>query len=136
MATEQQRPQLIRITVFAQHNPKLSESQFNEHWATKHGPLVAEWLQRNGIVKYVQYHTTSEARALLSMPTLSFDGVADFWVKDYKDFENAYSDPYYKDVVRKDEEYLFDMSTMRVTAGIELDIISDGKIVEDPHGHL
>jgi len=53
MAAEQPQP-LIRITVFAQHNPKLSESQFNEHWATKHGPLVAEWLKRNGIVKYIQ----------------------------------------------------------------------------------
>jgi len=40
------------------------------------------------------------------------------------------------DVVKKDEEYLFDMPTMRVTAGIELSIIEDGKIVEDPHGHL
>lgn len=70
------------------------------------------------------------------MPTLSFDGVAEFWVKKYEDFENAYSDPYYLDVVKKDEEYLFDVSSMRVTAGIELALIEGGKIVDDPHGHL
>lgn len=72
----------------------------------------------------------------MSLPTLSYDGVADFWVKKYEDFENAYSDPYYLDVVKKDEEYLFDMPTLRLTAGIELVIIDDGKVVEDPHGHL
>jgi hypothetical protein len=50
MSTEE----LIRVTVFANRNNKLSESEFNDHWANKHGPLVTSWLQRHGIVKYVQ----------------------------------------------------------------------------------
>ena len=50
MSTEE----LIRITVFANRNAKLSEDEFNDHWANKHGPLITSWLQRHGIVKYVQ----------------------------------------------------------------------------------
>lgn len=45
---------LIRITVLAKRNPKLSESEFHTHWAEKHGPLVTSWLQRHGVVKYTQ----------------------------------------------------------------------------------
>ena len=50
MSTEQ----LIRITVFANRNPILSEDEFNDHWKNKHGPLITSWLQRHGVVKYVQ----------------------------------------------------------------------------------
>jgi hypothetical protein len=50
MSTEE----LVRVTVLANRNPKLSETEFNDHWANKHGPLITSWLQRHGIVKYVQ----------------------------------------------------------------------------------
>jgi hypothetical protein len=46
--------ELIRITVFANRNPKLFEYEFSGHWASKHGPVITLWLQRHGIVKYVQ----------------------------------------------------------------------------------
>ncbi|KAI4634198.1 uncharacterized protein J4E87_001369 [Alternaria ethzedia] len=130
MSTEE----LIRITVFANRNAKLSEDEFNDHWANKHGPLITSWLQRHGIVKYVQYHTTSRHKARLSMPTLSYDGMADFWVRKYEDFEKAYEDPFYLEVVKKDEEYLFDMETLRVTAGVDICVIEDGKVVQE-HAH-
>jgi hypothetical protein len=45
---------LIRITVFANRNPKISEEEFHKHWAEKHAPLVSSWLQRHGVVKYTQ----------------------------------------------------------------------------------
>jgi hypothetical protein len=47
-------PQLIRITVCARRNSKLSEAEFNAHWANKHAPLITSWLQRHNCVKYVQ----------------------------------------------------------------------------------
>ncbi|KAF2134935.1 hypothetical protein P153DRAFT_278435 [Dothidotthia symphoricarpi CBS 119687] len=122
--------QLIRVTVLANRNPKLSESEFNHHWAHKHGPLITSWLQRHGVVKYVQYHTTSAHKALLSQPTLSYDGMADFWVRRYEDFEEAYRDPFYLDVVKKDEEYLFDVESLVVTAGVEVCVIEQGKAVQ------
>jgi hypothetical protein len=45
---------LIRITVFANRNPKISEEEYHKHWAEKHAPLVSSWLQRHGVVKYTQ----------------------------------------------------------------------------------
>lgn len=45
---------LIRISVFANRNPSLSEEQFHAHWTEKHGPLVSSWLQKHGIIKYTQ----------------------------------------------------------------------------------
>jgi len=52
--------QLIRITVCAKRNPKLSEDEFNDHWANKHGPLITSWLQRHNCVKYVQVRTSPD----------------------------------------------------------------------------
>ncbi|CAN9428601.1 unnamed protein product [Alternaria sp. RS040] len=127
MSTEE----LVRVTVLASRNPKLSENEFNDHWANKHGPLITSWLQRHGIVKYVQYHTTSKHKALLKLPTLSYDGMADFWVRNFEDFEKAYEDPFYLEVVKKDEEYLFDLESLRVTAGVEYCVIEDGKVVQE-----
>lgn len=48
----------------------------------------------------------------------------------YEDFEKAYDDPYYKEVVQPDEEYLFDIENMRVLVGTETCVIQEGKIVE------
>lgn len=45
---------LIRVTVCARRNPKLTEDEFNDHWANKHGPLITSWLQKHNCVKYVQ----------------------------------------------------------------------------------
>jgi hypothetical protein len=78
-----------------------------------------------------KYHTTSKHKALLKMPTLSYDGMADFWVRNYEDFEKAYEDPFYLEVVKKDEEYLFDLESLRVTAGVEHCVIEDGKVVQE-----
>ncbi|CAN9454407.1 unnamed protein product [Alternaria alternata] len=127
MSTEE----LVRVTVLANRNPKLSETEFNDHWTNRHGPLITSWLQRHGIVKYVQYHTTSKHKALLKMPTLSYDGMADFWVRNYEDFEKAYEDPFYLEVVKKDEEYLFDLESLHVTAGVEYCVIGNGKVVQE-----
>ena len=65
------------------------------------------------------------------MPTLSYDGMADFWVRKYEDFEKAYEDPFYLEVVKKDEEYLFDMESLRVTAGVDICVMEDGKVVQE-----
>jgi uncharacterized protein (TIGR02118 family) len=120
MSTEE----LVRVTVLANRNPKLSETEFNDHWANKHGPLIMD-------ADSSKYHTTSKHKALLKMPTLSYDGMADFWVRNYEDFEKAYEDPFYLEVVKKDEEYLFDLESLRVTAGVEYCVIEDGKVVQE-----
>ncbi|KAH7081419.1 EthD domain-containing protein [Paraphoma chrysanthemicola] len=121
--------QLLRVTVCAKRNPNLTEDEFNEHWTKEHSQLIVSWLQRHGCVKYVQYHTTSEHKSRLSQSTLSYDGIADFWYGSFQDYENAYEDPFYLQIVKKDEEYLFDVPSIMVTAGTEVTVIEDGKNV-------
>ncbi|KAH3967504.1 hypothetical protein HBI56_034270 [Parastagonospora nodorum] len=123
--------QLIRVTVCARRNPKLSEDEFEDHWKNKHGPLITSWLKTYGCVKYVQYRTSSAHKSRLTLNTMPYDGIADFWYKSYEDFEKAYEDEYYLNVVKKDEEYLFDMASVTVTTGTEHAIIEDGKVVRD-----
>lgn len=55
--------------------------------------------------------------------------MADFYVRSYADFEAAYADPYYEDVVKPDEEYLFDVQSMRVMVGTETCVIEGGEVV-------
>lgn len=149
--------QQIRVTVCARRNPKLSEDEFNEHWANKHGPLIRSWLQKHNCIKYIQvrshkghpttlisaslfwiqlnptqYHTTSVYRSRLTQSTLPYDGIADFWYKSFDDFESAYADEFYTNIVKKDEEYLFDMESLAVTAGVEQVVIEDRKVVDGP----
>jgi hypothetical protein len=56
--------------------------------------------------------------------------MADFHVRSYEEFQAAYRDPFYLDVVKKDEKYLFDMDSMLVTIGVEVGVIDKGKKVE------
>ena len=80
-----------------------------------------------------QYHTPTPHQDPViqgfEIPTLSYDGVADFYVKSLEEFRKAYEDPYYKDTVKADEEYLFDVKNMRIMVGKETHVIEEGKIV-------
>ncbi|KAG9231276.1 EthD domain-containing protein [Amylocarpus encephaloides] len=126
---------LIRITVCVNRKPGTTEEEFNQYWANQHGPLASEWLLRCGILRYVQYHTTSEHKNLAKKmsgatgrPILNYDGMGDFWVKKFEDFEAAFLDPEYQEKIRPDELKLIDMDSVAVTVGVEYVTIDDGKI--------
>ena len=51
-------------------------------------------------------------------------------MRKYADFEKAYEDEYYKEKVKPDEEYLFDVENMRVMVGSETCVIEEGTIIE------
>ncbi|KAK0391454.1 hypothetical protein NLU13_0955 [Sarocladium strictum] len=128
---------LIRISVCIHRRKGISEEDFHRYWAHEHGPLAAEWLKRCGIVKYVQYHTSSEHRSLakkmadaVGRPVLDWDGMADFYVRRYEDFEAAFLDSEYMDRIRPDEIKLIDMDTVRLTIGVDFVCINDGEVVE------
>jgi len=57
--------------------------------------------------------------------------MADFWVSKYEDFEKAYEDPFYAEVVKKDEEYLFDTDSLRAMVGVEVVVIEGGEVVKE-----
>lgn len=71
MSTEK----LVRITIFARRKEGISEDDFDRYWATNHGPLISDWLLRNGIVKYVQvrkHHLCRSYRLLHIKPRSIF----------------------------------------------------------------
>ncbi|KAF2743270.1 hypothetical protein M011DRAFT_471436 [Sporormia fimetaria CBS 119925] len=128
---------LVRVSICVNRKPGMLEEEFHKYWAYKHGPLVRDWLQRSGVVKYVQYHTASKHKDLGSKmfaatgrSPLHYDGMADFWVRKYEDFEAAFLDPYYQQVTQPDERGLFDMDTLAVTIGVEYIVLEDGEKVE------
>lgn len=106
---------LYRISTLFHSRPDLTESEFYNHWYTVHGPLCAPWALHYNIVEYTQYHTPLALREALSsgrdgeFKTGSpFEACADFYVKDYKDYLAAFRDPYYLEVVKKDEDNFVD----------------------------
>ncbi|KAL2208470.1 hypothetical protein CC79DRAFT_1395462 [Sarocladium strictum] len=128
---------LIRISICIHRRQGVSEDEFHQYWAHEHGPLAAEWLKRCGIVKYVQYHTSSKHRELarkmseaVGRPVLDWDGIADFYVHKYEDFEAAFLDSEYRERIRPDELKLIDMETVRMTVGVDYVCIDEGHIQE------
>lgn len=88
----------------------------------------------------IQYHTTSElkdlaknagAGAASGKPAMSYDGTADFWVRKYEDFENAFLDAEYLEKIKADEMIFIDVKSAVVTVGVEYLVIDDGKVVEN-----
>lgn len=85
-----------------------------------------------------QYHTTSAHKALgkkmfdaTGRTPLAYDGMGDFYVRKYEDFESAFLDPYYQEIIQPDEKKLICMDTISVTIGVEYIVIEEGKKVEE-----
>ncbi|KAH7312449.1 EthD domain-containing protein [Stachybotrys elegans] len=129
---------LIRISIAVRRKPGISEEEFSHYWAHKHGPLASEWLKRNRIVRYVQYHTTSQHRNLaqgmaeaIGKPLMAYDGVGDFWVRRYEDFEAAFLDPEYKERLQPDEDKFVDRDSVSLTVGVDYVCVDNGEIVHE-----
>jgi len=59
---------------------------------------------------------------------LSYDGMGDFWVKKYGNFEAAFLDPYYQRVIQPDEKNLIDMESIAVTIELSMSSLKGGEI--------
>jgi len=57
---------VIRYTAMIYRNPQMSEEDFHKHWCAEHGPLVRDWLQHHGILKYTQVLAASLSTLCLS----------------------------------------------------------------------
>ena len=106
--------------------------------STLNAPQVTEWLRRNGVTKYVQYHTPSDLRkqsetAFQAPNTASiseFDGHVELTVSSIKPLQNAFNDPYWREHVKPDEDKFFDPATTVRTMGWEEVKIEGGKIFD------
>lgn len=63
-------------------------------------------------------------------PVLDWDGIADFYVRKYEDFEAAFLDSEYLERIRPDEVKLINMESIRLTVGVDYVCIDEGEIVE------
>lgn len=57
----------------------------------------------------------------------SMDTYADFYVPSYEDFQKAFKDPFYEQVVKPDEEKILDMDSVVIVVGIDHVLIDEMK---------
>ncbi|CAO2658118.1 Nn.00g073780.m01.CDS01 [Neocucurbitaria sp. VM-36] len=112
----------IQIVTYIRRRRDLTPEQFYHHWANIHAPKVIPWAEKHGIKRYQQVHvsgsmvptaaTASAPNALskTALPTtpIDFDGIAMFLVPSLKQFTDAFSDPYYIEVIEPDEREMLD----------------------------
>ncbi|KAJ5084077.1 hypothetical protein NUU61_008656 [Penicillium alfredii] len=133
-----EKQQLVRLTMAVYRNPALSEEEFHRHWSQVHGPLVREWLAKNGIIRYTQNHTPTKMRELSKQLNWqvtdeafeSHDGSAEILMNDVGDLAAAFKDPYYTGVVSPDEQKLLDVGRTKMTFGWEESHVEGGAPVE------
>lgn len=141
-----------RISTLFHSRPDLSETEFYKHWYEVHGPLCVPWALHYNFVGYTQFQTPQHLREALGKgrdgqfkSSSGFEACADFYVHDYNDYLKAFQDPYYLEVVAKDEENFVDKGIEKFgnreqgynvgearaisTMGVPKSIIKDGKVV-------
>jgi len=134
MATEG----LIRITTLIPRKKGISEEEFYKYWTGTHAPVCVDFMMRHGVIEYRQYHTTPETKALgakmaaaAGRPMLSFDGISDAYVKDFKTFEDAFTDPEYLEKIRPDELAFIDVDNLQMTIGYDFGVVERGSKVTE-----
>ncbi|GAB7329155.1 hypothetical protein MBLNU13_g00981t1 [Cladosporium sp. NU13] len=91
------RSNLIKVSMFTTRKEGVSEAEFHRYWTERHSKVVSEWLQRNGVVRYSQFHTPSWSRdkakenisVLPDTTYLMYDGVVEMLMRDEKCFQDA-----------------------------------------------
>ena len=103
--------------MFLKRKPGLSHDEFYDHWLNVHGPLVKPWATKHGFLEYRQIHllpSINANRAAVGPESTSntelekWDGCATFELKSLEAFEAACRDPYYLEVIAKDEDKFVD----------------------------
>lgn len=61
---------------------------------------------------------------------LGYDGLADFYVRDVKDFENAFKDREYIETILPEEQKFIDPDSLNLTVGFDYVIVDAQKPVE------
>ncbi len=64
-------------------------------------------------------------------PMLSFDGMSDAYVKDFKTFQDAFKDPEYLEKIRPDELAFIDVDNLQMTIGYDWGVVENGKKVTE-----
>ncbi|KAL7942780.1 EthD domain-containing protein [Trichoderma barbatum] len=123
---------------FIRRRPDLTEEQFYDYWRNVHGPKIAPWAKKHGIIGYTQFHTPSALRQpLKEMPMplaiMDFDGAVIWEITSLEHFLSAYEDPYYVNVIEPDEANFLDKSKeiATVTLGHFHNLVAGGETLID-----
>ncbi|KAF3910468.1 hypothetical protein ABW20_dc0108495 [Dactylellina cionopaga] len=124
---------LTRVTMLFKKQPDITDEKFHEYWLETHAPMCIDWMKKYGILKYNQNHISKQGltdiHSALGWPTASYDGIADFYVRELKHFTDAVADDYYKTVLIPDGAIFADYSDFSLTVGEEYVCLDDLKPV-------
>ncbi|KAH7128495.1 EthD domain-containing protein [Dendryphion nanum] len=128
---------LIRITSFIHRKSTISADDFYRYWTQVHGPLVHSFMLRHGVIEYKQFHTTAATKSFAAgmaeqsgRPLMEYDGMTDAYVRDWKTWEEAFTDPEYLEKIKPDEEAFIDVGRLRMTVGYDWEVLREGKVCD------
>ncbi|KAF2704141.1 hypothetical protein K504DRAFT_462731 [Pleomassaria siparia CBS 279.74] len=125
MASIEPQVGCINILSYIKRNPVLTRDAFYEHWELIHGPKVGPWVEEHGFKRYQQIYVSGAtvpipvgstvpppSNSSTSPALVEYDGIALFTVSSMEKFVNATADPYYSNVIGKDQAEILDMVTV------------------------
>ncbi len=95
---------MVKRFVILRKKQGMTKQAFWDYWENVHGKLIGNI---PGLIKYIQYHVTSETTDLIDDP---IDGIAELWFNSEDDQKEAYKSKEYMAVVA-DEPNLFEMNS-------------------------
>ncbi|RPB01937.1 hypothetical protein L873DRAFT_564302 [Choiromyces venosus 120613-1] len=135
--TAPKKERAVKFIIQQYRNPSITEEEFHTYWSKKHAALASPWLVRHGILKYAQYHTTTQTRTLVSPMAASrswkvadFDGQVEILCRSFEDVITACADPEYPGKIGRDEKRFIDHARSVASVGWEEVYVEDGRVVD------
>ena len=121
---------MIKFVLCIRRLPHLSREEFQDYWLNHHGPLVASFQDKMGMIRYVQLHTLSTPMDSTFLDSGSgeepFDGIAESWWDSWEAFQSALMDSESESIfsiLREDEKKFIDQPRSIMWFGKEHTII-------------
>ncbi|MGV3768743.1 MAG: EthD domain-containing protein [Sphingobium phenoxybenzoativorans] len=113
---------MLKILTFARRRPGMSLEEFDDYWRNHHGPLVSQYLDLIGDVRYVQtrvahprvFDMVNGPRNANPGASLPYDGVAEHWFESEEALIAAWQSPAGKEAlaaIAADEPNFIDHKT-------------------------
>jgi uncharacterized protein (TIGR02118 family) len=125
---------MIKLTFCLRRQEHLSRKEFQDYWYNHHGRLAQRLMDRVGMQRYVQTHTSdidlNQAFADGRGSPPAFDGVAQAWWESEDELRAIIADPKRQAAFAEaleDEMTFIDLAKSPVWLGEEKVVIEDGK---------
>ncbi|MEB3960741.1 EthD domain-containing protein [Streptomyces kunmingensis] len=118
---------MIKALGLVPRRANISPQQFHLHWAIIHSRLAEEV---QSIRHYVQFHGTTENPGTFTRSI--YEGIAEAWLEDVPSLTSLAADPYFMEVIKRDEENFLDHSRDGILAVTE-DVKLEGPTLTRDH---